>query len=94
MRWLIYLHLGAVAICACFSLADCRLLWSLPFSEVVLPIAHVMLLPALIAWIVCPCHRRSFSQRSSDGCADSGGGGSVFRSVCGAVAGSPVTRGR
>jgi hypothetical protein len=66
MRWLIYLHLGAVAICACFSLADCRLLWSLPFSEVVLPIAHVMLLPALIAWIVCPLGALVIAGRSAN----------------------------
>ncbi len=54
MRWLIYPQLAAVAICACLSMADRGLLWSLPFSQAVYPITQVMLIPALIAWIVCP----------------------------------------
>jgi hypothetical protein len=59
MRWLIYLYLAAVAICACLSLADRGLLWSLPFSEV------VMLLLALIAWIVCPLGALVIAGRSA-----------------------------
>ncbi|MDB5345113.1 MAG: hypothetical protein JWP89_3490 [Schlesneria sp.] len=65
MRWLIYLHLAAVAICACLSLADRGLLWSLQFSQAAYPIAQVMLLPALIAWIACPLGAMIIAARSS-----------------------------
>jgi hypothetical protein len=65
MRWLIYLHLAAVAICACLSMADRGLLWSLPFSQAVYPIAQVLLVPALVAWIVCPLGALVIAGRSS-----------------------------
>ena len=54
MRWLIYLHLAAVAMCALFSLADGGFLWSKPLSQLVTFCGNVLLIPSLLAWVLCP----------------------------------------
>lgn len=54
MRGLIYLHLAAVVVCALFSLADGGFLWSKPLSPLMLLCGNVILVPSLLAWVICP----------------------------------------
>ncbi len=63
MRWCVYLHLSAVAICAIFSLADRGLFVSHSTSQWFEDNLSALLLPALAAWIACPLTAAFISMR-------------------------------
>ena len=54
LRWVVFLHLVAVVCCACFSLADRRLLINREVADFYLYYGEILLVPALMAWFVCP----------------------------------------
>lgn len=54
VRLTVALHLAAVATCLAFSLADHGLLVSYEISRLFLHVSTILLVPSLVAWLVCP----------------------------------------
>ncbi|HEY2251600.1 MAG TPA: hypothetical protein VGH74_11090, partial [Planctomycetaceae bacterium] len=53
-RWAVFSHAAAVAVCASFSLADRGLLVNHSVSRIFYNNFKILLLPALLAWLLCP----------------------------------------
>lgn len=54
VRWIVYCHLVAVAICTLLSLSDRSLLINHTVSRVVFVSTEFLIFPAVVAWILCP----------------------------------------
>lgn len=54
VRWVLYSHLVAVGVCVSFSLADGGILVNSHFSKLFYNHFGILLLPALLAWVLCP----------------------------------------